>query len=80
MRLVLVISALLAASNSVSAFAPSRVGNVGSASALRSTVEAVSVDEIKSRMEANMSKMIEKDAKSTALSKEVSLTGKKSDI
>jgi hypothetical protein len=73
MRLVLVISSLLAASNSVSAFAPaSSVGAWGSSSALRSTVEAVSADEIKSRMEANISKMSEKDAASKALSKEVS--------
>jgi hypothetical protein len=73
MRLVLVVSSLLAASSSVSAFAPaSRVGAWGSSSALQSTVEAVSVDEIKSRMDANVSKMSAKDATSTALSKEVS--------
>jgi tRNA pseudouridine32 synthase/23S rRNA pseudouridine746 synthase len=71
MRLVLVVSSLLAASSSVSAFAPaSRVGAWGSSSALQSTVEAVSVDEIKSRMDANVSKMSAKDATSTALSKE----------
>ncbi len=39
---------------------------------LQSTVEAVSADEIKSRMEANISKMSERDAASKALSKEVS--------
>lgn len=71
MRLVLVLSSLLAATNSVGAFAPtSRVGAWGSSSALQSTVEAVSTDEIKSRLEANMSKMSEKDATSKALSKE----------
>jgi len=77
MRLVLVLSALLATSNSVGAFAPSsRFGISGisssasSSSALQSTVEAVSADEIKSRMEANISKMSERDASSTALSKE----------
>ena len=70
MRLILVVSALLAASNSVSAFAP--VAPAGRVSALQSTVEAVSADEIKSRMDANISKMSEKDAASKALSKEVS--------
>ena len=70
MRLILVVSALLAASNSVSAFAPA--STVVRRSALQSTVEAVSVDEIKSRMDANISKMSEKDAASKSLSKEVS--------
>lgn len=70
MRLILVLSSLLAASTSVGAFAPSaRVGAWGSSS-LQSTVEAVSADEIKSRMESNISKMSERDAASKALSKE----------
>ena len=72
MRLVLVVSSLLAASSSVSAFAPSSRGVWSGASALQSTVEAVSADEINSRMEANISKMSAKDATSTSLSKEVS--------
>lgn len=70
MRLVLVVSSLLAASSSVSAFAPSSRGVWSGASALQSTVEAVSADEINSRMEANISKMSAKDATSTSLSKE----------
>jgi len=73
MRLVLVLSALLATSNSVGAFAPSsRFGVSGTSTVLQSTVEAsaVSADDIKSRMDANMSKMSEKDAASKALSKE----------
>ena len=73
MRLILVVSSLLAATNSVSAFAPSSTtGRWLSPSALQSTVEAVTADEIKSRMDANISKMSEKDAASKALSKEVS--------
>lgn len=73
--MVLVLSALLATSNSVGAFAPSSrfgVSGTSSSSMLQSTVEAVSADEIKSRMEANISKMSERDAASKALSKEVS--------
>lgn len=73
MRLVFVISYFLAASSSVSAFAPtSTVGAWGTSSALRSTVEAVSAGEIKSRMDANISKMSQKDASSKAISKQVS--------
>lgn len=75
MRLVLVLSALLATSNnSVCAFAPSTSTSTSAtrfaSTSLRSTVEAVSADEIKARMEANISKMSEKDATSKALSKE----------
>mmetsp|Transcript_2840 Transcript_2840/g.3766 ORF Transcript_2840/g.3766 Transcript_2840/m.3766 type:complete len:334 (-) Transcript_2840:3-1004(-) len=72
MRLILVLSALVAASTSVGAFTPSSLRIVGSATgtALQSTVEAVTADEIKVRMEASVAKMSEKDAGSKALSKE----------
>ena len=73
MRLLLVAFAAFAATSSVEGFAQSgRVGTWGSSTALKSTVEAVSGAEIKSRMEVQIEKMKAKDASSKSLSKEVS--------
>ena len=72
MRLFLVVSALLASTFSVDAFAPSSItGGVQSATSLKmSTIEAV---DVKSRMNSQMEKLKAKDATSKALSKQVSI-------
>jgi RluA family pseudouridine synthase len=69
MRLFLVVSALLASTFSVDAFAPSSItGGVQSATSLKmSTIEAV---DVKSRMNSQMEKLKAKDATSKALSKQ----------
>jgi RluA family pseudouridine synthase len=71
MRILLVASALLAATSSVDAFAPSHrvVSPFGSSTALQSAVAADGAA-IKARMEAQLEKMKAKDASSKALSKE----------
>ena len=74
MRILLVASALLAATSSVDAFAPcQRVAPFGSSTALQSTVAADAAS-IKARLDAQLEKMKAKDASSKALSKEVSLS------
>ncbi len=73
MRILLVASALLAATSSVDAFAPcQRVAPFGSSTALQSTVAADAAS-IKARLDAQLEKMKAKDASSKALSKEVSV-------
>jgi len=70
MRILLVASALLAATSSVDAFAPcQRVAPFGSSTALQSTVAADAAS-IKARLDAQMEKMKAKDASSKALTKE----------
>jgi len=70
MRILLVASALLAATSSVDAFAPcQRVAPFGSSTALQSTVAADAAS-IKARLDAQLEKMKAKDASSKALSKE----------
>lgn len=69
MRILLFVSALLASTTSVDAFAPSQRVAFGSSTALQSTVAADAAS-IKARLDAQLEKMKAKDASSTALSKE----------
>uniref|UniRef100_A0A7S2RV37 Pseudouridine synthase RsuA/RluA-like domain-containing protein n=1 Tax=Eucampia antarctica TaxID=49252 RepID=A0A7S2RV37_9STRA len=69
MRFLLVVSALLAATSSVDAFAPSQRVAFSSSTALQSAVAADAAS-IKARLDAQLEKMKAKDSASKALSKE----------
>jgi len=69
MRFLLVVSALLAATSSVDAFAPSQRVAFSSSTALQSAVAADAAS-IKARLDAQLDKMKAKDSASKALSKE----------